>query len=141
MNVVPVHHPSWAWFTWPFRLWNGFIQYQARAIGNLSNTYPPVVGDFEALLLLAVVCASTLLLNTQRGWKTAVLKFFQIGSIPIILCGAWIMITDTKEFFIHVTSAQVTYNFLPNFTNFDLLIASIVVFLAASFCLLVIGKR
>lgn len=127
----------------PYQILRDIVSGQARVISRLSFSHNApfliphydVIVDFEALIFLIALIITTYLLNVGLGRKTAILKSLQIASIPLIFLGIWIMIADPGEFFTYVTAAQITYDFLPNFTNFDLLVSSLATFLIASVCL------
>jgi hypothetical protein len=117
-----------------------FIFGQAKFLwvtGSLAYFVPNyiVVADSEVLGLLMMVIVTTFVLNRGKGVKMAVLRSFQVGAISVAVLGAEIMLLDYNEFYLHVTQTQVVLDFMPWFTNADLLFCGLAIF-AVTTCLL-----
>ena len=90
------------------------------------------IADLEALGLLAVVATLTLLLNLGKGGKKALLLSLQVVSLCVVVLGSEIAIFDYGEFYLHVTEVQVLVNVVPWFSNADLLLSGLAIFVACT---------
>ena len=87
--------------------------------------------DVECISLICVVFVSTFLLFYRKGFaKRSIIRALQIGSLSVTPLGIEIYIFDRSEFFIH--ASFITERDLSWFSNADLLLLSIFVFVAAT---------
>jgi len=102
--------------------------------GQVSTIVSPefIVVDLEALALLGVLIFSTFLLNRPKGAKKATLRSFQVAALCLTILGTEIATFDNREFYLHVTQTQPFLNIATTFTNADLLLASIVIFVVST---------
>ena len=91
-----------------------------------------VVADMEALAMLVVVVALTLLLNLEKGKRRALLLSLQVAALLLAVLGSEIAIFDYREFYLHVTQVQVALDLLPWFSNADLLVSAVAIFATTS---------
>ena len=90
--------------------------------------YTQIVADFEALLLLFVLIASTAYLSRRGGPGRSLLRTLQISSICFVAFGVELAIFDNSEFYIHFTDAQLAYNIIPWFSNADMFLSALAIF-------------
>jgi hypothetical protein len=88
------------------------------------TTYTLVVSDFEALILLLVVMAGAAWLSSDRGRWFALMRAVQVAALCLVVFGVELGLFDYHEFYVHVTDAQLTFNFVPWFTNADMLVSA-----------------
>jgi len=103
-------------------------------IGNLAYVMPEfafpgpeqIVVDLETLGLLAMLMASTWLVNRRNGvrGRRAVLLSLRVAALSLVILCAEIAIFDPNEFFVHATQAQVLLD-LPSFTNAELFLLAV----------------
>ena len=91
-----------------------------------------VVADFEALAAFCVLLASTAWLSRGGGLRLAFLRTVQVGSFSVAVFGIELALFNYQYFYLHVTDAQLAYNFLPWFNNADMLVCAVVAFGAAT---------
>ena len=91
-----------------------------------------VVADFEALAMFGILTALTAIGSLESGKSRAALLGIQAAALALVMLGAEIAIFDYREFYLHVTDAQVLLSLAPWFTNADLLVSGLVVLVASS---------
>ena len=90
------------------------------------TTYTLVVSDFEALVLLVVVMIGAAWLSRDSGRWFALLRSVQVAALCLVVFGVELALFDYHEFYVHVTDAQLTFHFVPWFTNADMLVSALV---------------
>jgi len=88
--------------------------------------------DCEILVLLGVIGATTFLLYAGKGLGRATAKMLQVASLSVMPLGLEVLAFDRREFWVHVSAAQVTTGFLTWFSNADLLGLSVAVFIIST---------
>jgi hypothetical protein len=91
------------------------------------TTYTLVVSDFEALVLLVVVMIGAAWLSRDGGRWFALLRSVQVAALCLVVFGVELALFDYHEFYLHVTDAQLTFHFVPWFTNADMLVSALLV--------------
>ena len=88
--------------------------------------------DLISILLVAVICTAAYFIYRNDGPMTRILRVLQLGSLSILPLPVYVLLFDTSEFNLHVTSVQEHYGVLQWFTNADLLILVSLVFLVST---------
>ena len=88
--------------------------------------------DYEVLALIGVAGVSAFLLYRREGSARALAKALRLISLSTIPLGLEILIFDANEFGTHVSVVQQTQGFLSWFSNEDLFLLCVSVFLATS---------
>ena len=91
--------------------------------------------DLISAVLVTIICSAVFFVHRGERPVTRALRIAQFGSISIIPTPVYILLFDTSEFNLHVTSFQEHYGLLQWFTNADLLVLASVAFLGSTFLL------
>ena len=107
------------------------LQSYAFGFGIFGNL--PV--DIISILLIVIICSAAYFIYRNDSRRTRVLRVLQIGSLSILPLPIYVLLFDTSEFNLHVTSFQEHYGVLQWFTNADLLILTSLIFLGSTLLL------
>jgi len=92
--------------------------------------------DLISILLVAIVCTVAYFIYRNDGPMRRILRVLQLGSLSILPLPVYVLLFDTSEFNLHVTSFQEHYGLLQWFTNADLLVLASLIFLGSTSILL-----
>jgi hypothetical protein len=97
-------------------------------LGRLTQ-YSQAGTDLVGLSLLALLVSLILVMNRAGGVEKAIARGLRAAALCLVLLGVEVAAFDPGELYRHVTAVQVLLNFLPWFSNADLLLsaASVVV--------------
>jgi hypothetical protein len=114
--------------------WQKMVLWTDLDLAKVSEfTY--IVIDIECFILLIILMASCAWLNRGRGLGTMTMRATQVASFCLVIFGVELGLFDCSEFFIHVTDFQVSLNFLPWFSNADMLITSLAILISSTLLL------
>jgi len=91
--------------------------------------------DLISVLLVISICSAAYFIYRDGSRTTIILRVFQLGSLSIFPLPVYVLLFDTSEFNLHVTSIQEHYGVLQWFTNADLLSLTSLIFLGSTILL------
>ena len=91
--------------------------------------------DLISILLVVVICSAGYFVCRQERVTTRILRVLQLGSASILPLPIYVLLFDSSEFNLHVTSFQEHYGVLQWFTNADLLVLALLMFLGSTILL------
>jgi hypothetical protein len=91
--------------------------------------------DLISIMLVAVICSAAYSIYRNESHRTRILRVLQLGSLSILSLPVYVLLFDTSEFNLHVTSFQEHYGVLQWFTNADLLVLASLMFLGSTILL------
>ena len=137
--VAFISHSAGSWLTNAIYSQDLYILAKMNLNVFTGDTY--VVADVEALALLAAATSSLFLLSLDKGARRALLLSVRAAALSLMVLGAEIAIFDNREFFLHVTQAQVVLDVAPWFSNADLLLSAVMIFALSTWMLRPGGLR
>jgi hypothetical protein len=99
------------------------------------TTYLRMVAGIEGLSLIGLLVASVVLLNRYKGAWRALLSSMQVSALCLVILGGEIAVFDSRELYLHVSNFQASVNFIPWFSNADLLITGLAMLAGSSLLL------
>jgi len=99
------------------------------------TTYLRMVAGIEGLSLIGLLVASVVLLNRYKGTWRALLSSMQVSALCLVILGVEIAVFDSRELYLHVSNFQAFVNFIPWFSNADLLITGLAMLAGSSLLL------
>lgn len=106
--------------------WSDMTVWSALHLSKVSP-FAFIVTDFEVLALFLIMVVSAFRLSRSRGLGAAVLRSTQVSAVSLVVFEAELAFLDCKEFFIHMTDFQTSFNIIPWFTNADMLLCAFAV--------------
>ena len=88
--------------------------------------------DLISVTLVAIICSAAYFIYRGYGRRTRILRAIQLGSLSIFPVPVFVLLFDTSEFNLHVTSFQEHYGVLQWFTNADLLVLASLILLGST---------
>ena len=116
---------------------NAIIAYQDVLFWKVLNLGPftrdtQVVADLEGFVLLGLLTSLVVLSKRDEGTWRAFLLSLQIAALSLVILGAEIAVFEGDVFYLHVTDIQVALEFVPWFSNADLLLSGVAVLAVSS---------
>lgn len=106
--------------------------FSLQSYGFGFGIYGNLPVDLISVMLVVVICSAVFFVYRGERLVTRILKVIQLGSLSVIPIPVYILLFDTSEFNLHVTSFQVHYGLLRWFTNADLFVIASLVFLGST---------
>ena len=112
--------------------------YSLQSYGFGFGIFGNLPVDLISVFLVLAICLAVYFSHRPAPPAARILKVVQLGSLSVIPIPVYVLLFDTSEFNLHVTSLQEHYGLLQWFTNSDLLVLASGAFIAST--LLLVGK-